>query len=704
MAGATAPARRQRFKGDRHLFSSSDDAAMLTQLRAIHAPDGRDIDVRPLLHIIEDIFYRAAPSDSVQGAQAHLEALDDKAVQAGHGELMELLAITINKISCEITCKCSGRGDAHATSLSIFNMLSNYSWDAKVALALAAFAVYYGDFWLVSQLHTVNSLAKSVAILKQLPEIMEHSGSLKPKFEAISNLIRAMVNVTKCIVEFKELPSQYITEDTAEYESASALIPTAAYWIIRSIVACASQIAGLISMSFEYVLSTTEAWEISSLAHKVSNIYEHLRKQLDLCYQHIDEKKHIEAYQLLVRAFETPHLDNMKILRLLIYAKDDQPPLFDGSAKKGVNLYVLRRRNVLLLISDLELSNEELSILDQMYQESRQHPARMESQYEVVWLPIVDKSTPWTEQRQKQFESLQSTMPWYTVYHPSLVDPAVMRYAKEVWHFNKKCMLVVLDPQGRVTNPNALHMMWIWGSLAFPFTSSREEALWREETWRLDLLADAIEPMIFQWMQEAKYICLYGGEDMEWIQRFTTKLKATAQVAGIPLEMLYVGKSSLKEKIRTINEVIAAQTLSHVLPDITLIWYFWVRLESMWHSKMQHGKTVENDSIMQEIVTLMSFDASDEGWALISRGSTEMTKAKGETFLTCLNDFEEWKNDVPEKGFVQAIIDYLKKIQTPHHCNRLILPGTTGGIPEKVVCAECGRTMEKFIMYRCCSD
>lgn len=130
-------------------------------------------------------------------------------------------------------------------------MLSNYSWDAKVALALAAFAVYYGDFWLVSQLYTVNSLAKSVAILKQLPEIMEHSESLKPKFEAISNIIRAMVNVTKCIVEFKELPSQYITEDTAEYESASALIPTAAYWIIRSIVACASQIAGLISMSFE---------------------------------------------------------------------------------------------------------------------------------------------------------------------------------------------------------------------------------------------------------------------------------------------------------------------------------------------------------------------------------------------------------------------------------------------------------------------
>lgn len=699
-------ARKQRFRGDRHLFSSSDDNAMLNQLRATHAPDGRDIDVKPLLHIIEDIFHRAAPAipGAIQGAQAHMDSLDDKTFQAGYSDMIELLAYTINKISCEISCKCSGSGDAHASAMVIFNMATNYAWDAKAVLALAAFAVYYGEFWLVAQLYMTNSLAKSVAILKQIPEIMEHSDSLKPKYEAIANLITAMINVTKCIVEFKELPSQYITPDTPAYESANALIPTAAYWIVRSIIACTSQITGLINMSHEYISSTTEAWELSSLAHKVSNIYEHLRKQLDLCYKHINEKKHIEAYQMLVRLFETPHLDNMKILRVLIYSKDDQPPLFDGSTKKRVNVDVLRRKNVLLLVSDLDLSHEELSILDQMYQESRQHPTRMESQYEVVWLPVVDVSTPWTEQRQQQFEALQAMMPWYTVYHPSLLDPAVIRYIKEVWHFNKKPLLVVLDPQGRVANPNALHMMWIWGSMAFPFTSAREEALWREETWRIELLADAIEPMLFQWMQEGKYICLYGGEDMDWIQRFTTTAQAVAQAARIPLEMLYVGKSNLKEKVRKNNNAITDQRLSHVLPDVTLVWYFWVRLESMWHSKMQHGRSVENDPIMQEIVTMLSFDASDQGWAVISRGSAEMAKAKGDILLTCFNEFNNWKQDIELKGFVPALIEYLLKLHTPHHCNRLILPGTTGSIPEKVVCAECGRAMEKFIMYRCCTD
>ncbi|GMH01541.1 hypothetical protein Nepgr_003380 [Nepenthes gracilis] len=704
MASATVPARTSKFKGERHMFSTSDDNAMLNQIRATHAPDGREIDVKPLLQVIDDIFHLAAPTipGTAEGTQAQTDMLDSKAFQSSFSDIMELLAYTISKISCEISCKCSGGGDAHATTLAVFNMLSSYSWDTKVVLVLAAFSVYYGEFWLVAQLYLTNPLAKSVAILKQLPEIMERSDYLKPKYEAISSLIRAGLSVTRCIVEFKDLPAQYITHDTPAYEAATSLIPTAAYWTIRSIVACASQIMGLLGMSHEYIASTTEAWEISSLAHKVGNIHDHLMKQLALCYHHIDEKKQMEAYQILVRLFETPQLDNMKILKALITTKEDQMALIDGSTKKTVSIEVLRRKNVLLLISDLELSHEELSILDQMYQESRQYPTRAESQYEVVWLPV--DSTPWNETKQKQFEYLQSMMLWYSVPHPSLLDRAVIRYIKEVWHFNQKPLLVVLDTLGRVVNPNAIHMMWIWGSQAFPFTSAREEALWKEETWRIELLADTIEPLIFTWIQQNKYICLYGGEDMEWIRNITTRVKTVAQEAGIPLEMLYVGKSNLKEKVRKNNSIILAENLSHTLPDVTLTWFFWARLESMWHSKAQHGKSAENDAITQEIVTMLSFDGSDQGWAVISRGSAEIAKAKGDTILSCLNEFGKWKEEVGLIGFVQALNDHLQKLRTPHHCNRLILPGSTGNIPERVVCAECGRPMEKFLMYRCCTD
>lgn len=162
---------------------------------------------------------------------------------------------------------------------------------------------------------------------------------------------------------------------------------------------------------------------------------------------------------------------------------------------------------MLLLISDLNISQDELSILDQIYVESRQHATRFERQYEVVWIPIVDPATIWDEALQTRFESIQSQMPWYTVFHPNLIEKAVIKFIKEVWHFRNRPILVVLDPQGRVVSPNALHMMWIWGSNAFPFTSLREEALWKDETWRLELLIDGIDPEILKWV--CSFVCLY---------------------------------------------------------------------------------------------------------------------------------------------------------------------------------------------------
>lgn len=49
-----------------------------------------------------------------------------------------------------------------------------------------------------------------------------------------------------------------------------------------------------------------------------------------------DEKRNVEAYQILLNLFEKIHIDNMKVLKALIYAKDDIQPLIDGSNKTRV--------------------------------------------------------------------------------------------------------------------------------------------------------------------------------------------------------------------------------------------------------------------------------------------------------------------------------------------------------------------------------
>lgn len=713
-------------RGERGFFSS-DDAALTKQIVATHAPDMDDLNVKPVLAIVEDILRLAKPSTStdttttaslVPQVQTHLNTLDSKKVVQSpphhdgktlytpdhESEIVRLLAFPISKITFEIICKCSAGGEAHTVAMDLLKSLSNYSWDAKVVIIFAAFAINYGEFWLVEQQHNKNQLAKHIATLKDLPYVMEHAGLLEKKFEAVLNLLNGVMNVIHCLIEFKELPSAYISHEAPEVVAATAHIPTAVYWIIRSLLACASTLLNLIGSGHEYITSTAESWEILSLAHKLSVILEHLRDQLAVCKRLVERKKGEDAYIAFKRLIESTHIDNMKILRAMIRARDDQRPLYDGTKRINERLEVLRTKYVLLLISDLEIPHEELNVLHMIYnQQARRH------EYEVLWLPIVDPTTAMTGLENTVFYDLRNNnMPWYSVDHPSLIEPVAVRYIREELKFTHMPMLIVIDPHGKPSKADALPMMWIWGSDAFPFTREQEWALWRDKTWNIELLADAIDPRIPEWMRNNRVICLYGGEDMNWIRKFTLAARAAAAALHVPLEMMYVGKRNPKERVRRCHEEIEREKLSSIFHPTEFndyVWYFWVRLWSMWNSKKQVGMTVENDHIMQQIMDILTFDSSEQGWAVFSRGNYEITKGKGDVVLTVMEGYADWayKVDHPDK-FVGVLDEEIRRTHPEHHCNRLILPGHAGYVPERVVCSECGRTMDKFVMYRCCTD
>lgn len=210
-------------------------------------------------------------------------------------------------------------------------------------------------------------------------------------------------------------------------------------------------------------------------------------------------------------------------------------------------------------------------------------------------------------------------------------------------------------------------------------------------------------------IQSGKYVCLFGGEDIEWIRKFTKVIKAEARESNIPLELLYVAKSKPKERIVTeINAVIEAEKLASTI-EWSYIWYFWMRIESMWYSKGQllagNTEQAKTDPIMLGIISLLSFGSGTQGWALISRGSFEMTKGNANHMHTGMVEHAKWKVRESDIGFVPALDEYLRglHIRTPHHCTSLILPAT-GAMPEAVACAECGRLMERLTMFRCCAD
>ncbi|MCE3215997.1 hypothetical protein HAX54_004316 [Datura stramonium] len=106
LAAARLPHRR----GDHHMFLTSDDNAMMKHIEETHIPDGRDFDVKPLVHIIEEIVHRATPiAGRLHEAkvQEHLEALEKKVPQSGLTEILNYLAYPIHRINMELICKCA---------------------------------------------------------------------------------------------------------------------------------------------------------------------------------------------------------------------------------------------------------------------------------------------------------------------------------------------------------------------------------------------------------------------------------------------------------------------------------------------------------------------------------------------------------------------------------------------------------------------
>ncbi|KAJ0074886.1 hypothetical protein Patl1_33429 [Pistacia atlantica] len=210
--------------------------------------DVRELSVEPLLYIIEEIFQPATPSvpGFGQGTQVQPNVLDDSASQFDLNVMLDLLSSTINEISSKISSGGDDDEDEDETTFGILETLGSYNWDAKVVLALVAFAFNFGDFLVMAQPYFSNPLLKSVPLLKQLPQTQEKVDTVKPSLE-VSNLIKATLNMTKCIVEFIEFESR----NTISYNTKAEIL-IAVYWTIKCIVGCASQILGLTAVGRGY--------------------------------------------------------------------------------------------------------------------------------------------------------------------------------------------------------------------------------------------------------------------------------------------------------------------------------------------------------------------------------------------------------------------------------------------------------------------
>ncbi|XP_010250967.1 PREDICTED: protein SIEVE ELEMENT OCCLUSION C [Nelumbo nucifera] len=440
-------------------------------------------------------------------------------------------------------------------------------------------------------------------------------------------------------------------------------------------------------------------WKLSSLVYRVSDIRENLRKHVDLCRQQIDRK----TYQKLLHLFKEIHIDNQEVLGFLFSLKDEFP-LKNGSSQTKLGVSELVNKEVVLLVSQPKiLPLEELLLLVQQTQSNPQHN-KLKGCYEIVWVP-VPSSNKWTDAEEKDFLHLSDSLPWYSIRQPWLLSSAVVNYIKQQWRFTEKPFIMVLDSKGRVSSSIAIDMIYIWGPVAYPFSTERELELWEEASWSLQLIMGEIDPLISKRVEEGGTLFLYGSDDIEWIREFTSTIKEMKS-SGVQVELVYVGKRNFSDHVTSILDIIGTERLGvggHLsCPKMD---FFWIRLESIRRSKLRLERSPDVDHILREVESLFSLDANGNSWVVIGEGPrTDVIKLQGSETMECLKSFHVWGEKIEKLGVLGAIRNAVDPLHFTEHCDRSnIIPYTQGSTEgTTVVCEQCQRPMKMMnILFRC---
>ncbi|XP_075665033.1 protein SIEVE ELEMENT OCCLUSION B-like [Castanea sativa] len=253
----------------------------------------------------------------------------------------------------------------------------------------------------------------------------------------------------------------------------------------------------------------------------------------------------------------------------------------------------LRKKKVLLFFSDFDISEKVVSILKPICEEESR-----KDQYEIVWIPIVKN---WIDIVQSKCKVNEKYF-WYVVRQFSSV--LGIKYVKEQWGFKDKPIVVVLSSEAKVEHKDAFHMIQTWGIEAYPFTFERERELRNREDWFGSTID--FNPDVLTWIQEGKYIFIYGGVDEEWRKQFAKRVEALAK-----------------------DYVIQYAKISIVL------------------SCVEMGCKGKDDRL-QKFLSSRTHKNTESGWVVLSKGSKLVDGGNGITILKVLEEFNKWRRRVRE--------------------------------------------------------
>ncbi|KAF3456889.1 hypothetical protein FNV43_RR01543 [Rhamnella rubrinervis] len=568
----------------------------------------KKLDVKSLLSLVHNIL--STTNGAAAGVQ-HRERQGNMKTEPYDPSFKSPLC-TLKRISCELmACKAQGEAinNVEKKTEAILKVLSSYSMDAKLGLSLAVLALEFGELWrlrkdLETPCENNNSQEKEFFLAMAILKGVVKMGNEKAINE-LKDLISLIMNVTETIFELEKLRSNYSVSQLLK------VVGKHAYHTITTIVACATQITILKN-------NVDQLQDLAPWTSHLTFIYQDLQKHKRICQQ----QKELDIYKRLINLFEYTRYEShdvvVEILKTIIYAELDAQKLLIGGFSTGemkvVDMDVLRRKDVLLIISSLDISDDEILSIKRIKE------GVYCSHFNIVWVPIVEK---WTSEHEIAFHEKRKQMPWYIVQFVSSI--AGIRFIKDEWKFNGKPMVVYMTAYGKVETLNALNLIRWKGLEAFPFTKRIEESIQVEMNW-VSLIAEKHGPSTIKtWVQQGIFIFFYGGTDLLWIQKFKAKvaeiagkLEASSGAKG-SIKCVLVGKEVEHQGANDPNEIVNEAL-------------FWTHIESL--NSIQLQKEVE-DETQQSLQNLLSFK-TESRWAVLSKGSEVLIADHGTNIMRVL--------------------------------------------------------------------
>ncbi|WVY98507.1 hypothetical protein V8G54_030658 [Vigna mungo] len=619
------------------------DSEILEKVYVTHLHDDDKCDVDVLFDVVSSVVHKTRLTES-------------KAYQT----VFQPEFRTMKLISCQMITTPRGERYVHQATMCILHHLRNYSWDAKALVTLAAFALEYGNLLHLSDVATPDNLLTNS--LKQLNQIQTRK-------DPATILVALVTKVLHDIQEWTRLSSfGYDILDVPSLSDALHEVPVVVYWIISSLIAATGNLVGV----SDYVLSHF----VERLSSAAARFQDHLKLSRE-------QKGYADEYYKRKKAFSNPK-DIVELLRLLIQHNGSKVQIYDGSIKTTTVIEVFDQKYVLLFISSLDKIEDEISLLNSLYDRLQENPSEIIKNYKkedfkILWIPIV---TFWDDKQRLKFNALKDTIKWYAVeFFTELPGTDLI---KEKFSYRGKPIIPVLTPLGDTLNEDAMDLIFQWGIDAFPFRKSDGIDLTLKWKWFWDATKKA--NLGIQQVTGDRYIFIYGGADKKWIQDFAVAVEKTK------------GHAAILNTDTIIDQYELGKDDPRVVPR------FWIEIE---RKRLKKHKDAVDCEIQKIVRTLLCLKQDQQGWAILTKGSNVRVLGHGEPMRQTLVEFDAWKDKVFQKeGFDVAFDEYYKiKLNEIYARQQCAIVKNNADVLVTITCPNptCGRVMEvTSVNYKCC--